>query len=222
MKILEYGYYDIASSEHETKEAIKASLEFNPATVFVLPTYIKCCKSIIADKSKLGTTIDYPFGLSSLDSRLCEIEKSIKCGVDIIDLIAPSHSLCNRKYDKLRTDINESKSLCDRYGVQLRYTIDYKTYSSELLYKVAQILLAHKIDTIYPSNNWSLDNIIDNILVSMLIGQKIKFLNVIVNGNAWNNDQIDLIVNNNNILIYKTNNIFTLEKIYNKLLKSVY
>ena len=56
-----------------------------------------------------------------------------------------------------------------------------------------------------------MDNISDNIIVSMML-QKNKNLNVISMVRAWTDDQIDLILSNENLFAYKTNNIYTLEK----------
>jgi len=44
-------------------------------------------------------------------------------------------------------------------------------------------------------------------------------MNVIVNGQAWTDEHIDLILSNPNINSYKTTNIYTLEKIFNKIKK---
>lgn len=211
---IEYAQYDIASDETEVKDYVKSALKYKLSAIFVLPSYLKCVKNIVAHTTKLGCPIDFPFGLSTTECRLCAIETAIKSGAQIIEIIAPSHALCNRKYDKFRNDINETKALCDRNNVELRYTIDYRTYTSDLLYKVAQILAAHQIETIYPSNNFFLDNISDNILVSMLISQKIPVMSVIINGNAWHNDHVDLLLNNQNITNYRTNNLYFLEKLY--------
>ena len=32
---------------------------------------------------------------------------------------------------------------------------------------------AHQVDTVYPSNNYMLDNILDNLIASMLLSKKI-------------------------------------------------
>jgi hypothetical protein len=68
----------------------------------------------------------------------------------------------------------------------------------------------------YPSVNYLLDNISDNILVSMLINQKNPKIKIIVNGSAWTDDHINTIFNNPKIYGYKTSNIYTFEKLFLK------
>jgi deoxyribose-phosphate aldolase len=218
MKILEYGYYDFASNESETKEAVSRVAKYKINTISILPYYIKSAKLLIKDHNiQLGTVIDYPFGLSDLKSRISAVDTAIKAGVDIIEIVAPTHLLCNRKYDKFRDDINTHRDICEQSGVEIRYTIDYRVFTLDLLYKVAQILVGHRIKTIYPSSNYFLDNLSDNILASALINKKIDNINVIVNGNAWTDKHADLILSHKQIYGYKTNNVYVLEALATKL-----
>ena len=120
-----------------------------------------------------------------LKSRAIATENAIKSGAKIIDIVGPSYYLCNRKYDKFREDIRVLKELCDQYSVSLRYFLEYRVFSYDLLYKAAQILLDNGIMTILPSTGYSLDEINDNILASALINKKIPNIKIICNGNIW-------------------------------------
>jgi deoxyribose-phosphate aldolase len=211
MNILEYGYYDVAANDIEVKQNIAKAVKLSVDVVSVLPSYLRAIKNLLKDSQTiLSTVIDYPFGLSSIESRRVETENALKAGAKIIELVAPNHALCNKKYDKFRKDINEQKALCDRHNAELRYIIDYRTYTEYMLYKITTMVAAHQIDTIYPSNNYMLDNIVDNLIASMMIAKKVPYINVVVNGNAWNEKQLSLI-EKTDIYGYKTNNILTLE-----------
>ena len=211
MNILEYGYYDVAANDIEVKQNVAKAVKLSVDVVSVLPSYLRAIKNLLKDSETiLSTVIDYPFGLSSIESRRVETENALKAGAKMIELVAPNHALCNKKYDKFRKDINEQKALCDRHNAELRYIIDYRTYTEYMLYKITTMVAAHQIDTIYPSNNYMLDNIVDNLIASMMIAKKVSYINVIVNGNAWNEKQLNLI-QKTDIYGYKTNNILTLE-----------
>lgn len=211
MNILEYGYYDVAANDIEVKQNVAKAVKLSVDVVSVLPSYLRAIKNLLKDSETiLSTVIDYPFGLSSIESRRVETENALKAGAKMIELVAPNHALCNKKYDKFRKDINEQKALCDRHNAELRYVIDYRTYTEYMLYKITTMVAAHQIDTIYPSNNYMLDNIVDNLIASMMIAKKVPYINVIVNGNAWNEKQLNLI-QKTDIYGYKTNNILTLE-----------
>lgn len=215
---IEYGYYDFASDEKETKENIQQAVNFKPYLISVLPQYVKIIKKTIPSDTILSTIIDYPFGLSDYSSREESVKIAIQNGASCIELLCPNHALCNRKYDKFRLEIDVLKNLCDLHNVQLRYVLEYKVYTLELLYKITDILYLKNLPTIYPSASYSLDSIVDNILVSMMLKKKNPKLNIVVNGQAWNNQHIDLILANDNINTYKTTNIHTLENLYYKII----
>lgn len=219
MKILEYAYYDLATNENEAKDTIKKALSFQPNSISVLPYYIRYIRPVIFGKTELSCVIDYPFGLSESSARILCVEQAIKDGADIIELVMASPLLCNRKYDKLRKECEIYANICASSNVQARCILEYKIFAPELLYKAASILNEFNINMIYPSANFLIDNITDNILAGMLIYKKNPKINVIFSGSAWTDEHIDILLNNESIYGYKTNNIYTLEKIYKKINK---
>jgi hypothetical protein len=87
-----------------------------------------------------------------------------------------------------------------------------------LLYRVSQILLDLGIDTIYPSTGYLLDDINDNIIATALINKKVP-INIICNGNIWNNSQINNI-SQSKIYGIKVNSINALDLLNQNNIKS--
>ena len=217
---LEYGYYDFASGEKETKEIVEKAATYGPSTISVLPQYLKVVKKSIPEHIRLGTIIDYPFGLSGSLERENALQLAIKNGARSIEVICPNHSLCNRKYDRFRLEVDCFRKTCIDNMVDLKYVLEYKTFTLNLLYKISEILYLKKLPAMYPSTGFFLDSISDNILVSMMLKKKNPNLNIIVSGQAWTDQHVDLILSNDQISSYKTTNIYTLEKITDKILQN--
>ncbi len=217
LRYVEYGYYDFSSNEKETKDFVLESIQYSPSTISVLPQYVKYVKKNIPRDVKLGTIIDYPFGLADYDERENALRKAIKHGVDSIEVVCPNHALCNRKYDRFRLEVDIFKQICFDNQIDLKYVLEYKTFTLPLLHKIADILYTKKLNTIYPSTSYSLDGISDNILVSMMLLKKNPNLNIIVNGQAWTDAHVELILSNEQIFAYKTSNIHILEKLSHKI-----
>lgn len=213
MNTIEFCNYDIASNEIEFKEIITKAVANKPSVISVLPSYIKLSKSLVPEHIKTSCVIDYPFGSSDLKTRLSSTEYAIKNGAQVIELVAPSFFLCHRKYDKFREDIDSHIELCFKYNTELRYILEYRIFTSELLCKAAQILLAHKIKIIYPSTGYFLDELSDNMLASALINQKVADINIVINGNIWNPKHIQTLKSNKHIYGCKTNNLYSLHDI---------
>lgn len=191
--IIEYSIYDIAISDEELKKNLNEVVTYNPSTISVLPANIKLAKNIISSTNKnikISTCIDYPLGIFDTKTRNMALESAIKSGADIVSVCAQSYFFCNRKYDKFREDIRSNLEICSKNNVKLRYFLEYRVFTYELLYRVSQILLDLGVDTIYPSTGYLLDDINDNLVAAALINKKVP-INIICNGNIWNNSQIN-------------------------------
>jgi len=199
MKYIEYAHYDIASNERETKTLVQEAAQFQPDTISVLPTYLRSIKNVCGDVTSLSTIIDFPYGIMDLKNRLSAVETAIKNGANIIEIVAPSFFLCNRKYDKFREDIDKTLDICTKNNVELRYVLEYRIFTLDLMYKASQILSVHGINVLYPSSGHSLDNLSDNILACGLISKKIDKIQFICNGNTWNDTHAELLHKNDQI-----------------------
>ena len=188
--ITEFSVYDLATSDEELKNILKEIQNINLDTICVFLNHVKLVRNNLNNSNtKISTVIDYPLGISDTKSRVFMIEAAAKQGAEIINVVAQPHYLCNRKYDKFREDIKYVKEACEKHGVELRYILEYRIFTYDLLYKVSLILSGAGIQTIYPSTGYFLDDINDNILACALINKKVK-INIISNGNIWNQDQI--------------------------------
>lgn len=217
--LLEYAYHDIINGDNESKQILSDLIKFPIDAISVLPPYLKLAKTIVPDYIKISTPIDFPLGIMDSKTRYDTIDICIKNGAKIIDLVCPVYYLCNRKYDKFREDIKNNSELCRKYGVEIRYILEYRIYSYDLLYKMAQILVSYGISAAYPSTGYLLDDINDNILASVLINKKVADINMICNGNIWNNSQLSL-VQKTNLYGLRVNSINALELITKNILKS--
>ena len=195
--LIEYANYDISNNDNELKAEFDIINKLNVNTVSVLPCHTKLAKSNLKSSIKIATVIDYPLGYSSISSRSSNIVSSIKEGSSIIELVIPSHFLCNRKYDKIKSDIETQYKICNEAGIEIRYILEYRIFQVDSLYKISQLLKANSIDTILPSTGFFLDDINDNLIVGALISKKIPDMKIIYNGKIWNEKHYSLILNSN-------------------------
>lgn len=212
---IEYAHFDIASNEQEIKNELNLINKYDISVVSVLPHYIKSAKQILKPDTSISCPIDYPCGILDTKSRVCATESIIKLGANIVDIVVPSYFLSNRKYDKFRDDIKNIKNITDQYKVKLRYIIEYRVYSYDLLYRICQILMDYGIDNVLPSTGFGLDDISDNIIAAALINKKIPKLNIICNGNIWTEKHINL-VEKANLSSIRVNSINAVELLHKK------
>ena len=211
---LEYANYDVASNEAEFKENLIQASKYSPSVISVLPSFLKVAKSNIGENTKLATVIDFPFGVMDSDTRNLSVANSIKNGAQIIEMVVPSYYLCNRKYDKIKQDIIAQHQTCLYSNVEIRYILEYRVFSLDVLCRVAQLLLNNNIMTIVPSTGQLLDDISDNLIASAMIQKKVPALNIIANGNIWNDRHVELI-KSQKLYGFRTYSLNSLQKIAN-------
>lgn len=195
--IIEYANFDIANNDTELKTEIGYACQFNINTISVLPNSLKTIRSMVPDNISISTPIDFPLGSSDPKSRISQIEFASKNGANKVDILIPTYFVCNRKYDKLRDDIKSNTELCQKLNMSIRYVLEYRVFTYDTLYKVAQIIGSYGITEVFPSSGYMLDNIMDNILAGVMINKKVPNINIICNGNIWNDAQIDNIIKTN-------------------------
>jgi deoxyribose-phosphate aldolase len=192
--IIEYENHDISVNHQELKNQIIEACKYMPNSISVLPQNLKLLKDLLGEEFQISCPIDSPLGSSDISSRSCMIEYAIKNKVNQLDIMLPTHFVCNRKYVKLREDIENAKKISINENIRIRYILEYRVFNEETLHKVCQILAINNIYDIMPSSGFRLDNIYDNILAASIINKKNKKMNITVNGNIWNEKHIDDII----------------------------
>jgi deoxyribose-phosphate aldolase len=187
--LLEFCQHDHTLNEHENKEIVLEAIKYKPNLISVFSYYAKSISQLTS--IPVCSPIDFPTGISDSKTRLNMAEFAIKHGARALDVTYPAQLISNRKYDKLREDVKNFNNLGIENNVDIRYILEYRKYSYELLYKVSQILLDFGVSTILLSTGYFLDDINDNIIAASMIVKKNPNINIILTGNLWNSNQIN-------------------------------
>lgn len=187
---LEY-YLDCFLNDQEIKDTLNSIKSIQKIDSILINEHQYRLSKLFFNPSKINIYCDFPLGLSTADIRLKNLE-SISNKSSIISIQAPSCFLINRKYDKIRKEIEQIKNIIPK-DTEIRYIVDYRKYNHNILNKFCSILKENNIHTVYPSTTFFLDNIYDNIIASKYLEKNSK-IKVIFNGNFWTQDHVDLII----------------------------
>lgn len=195
---IEYACYDSSITEIETRSNIEKAFKSGIKNISVFPYSVSTAKSVVDDASILNISvpIDFPYGLSDIKTRNFAITQTCKQKIQKIDLFIPSKILTNRKYDKFREDIKSNLDICSENNIQLRYILEYRIFSHEVLAKACSILMDFGVDTVLPSSGHMIDDISDNLIACNYLHTKAN-IKTICNGNIYNDKQVQSIKNAN-------------------------
>lgn len=184
---------DTSISDTEAKQLILEAIKY-PINSITVPYYlIKSIKNMVPSNIDISCLIDYPLGVSDSKTRRFAVEQAHKNGINSIDITIPQSLAANRKYDKIREDIKNINEFCAPNNLQLKYILEYRIFDHHCLKKVCEIFDDFNIQYVYPSTNYFIDNLADNILASIFLHQNSKNLNVICTGNIWTEKHFETI-----------------------------
>jgi deoxyribose-phosphate aldolase len=190
---IEYYTNSIDDKEIDIKNNIDNILPYNISAVSAPLSQIRFIKKNF-ETLKCGCFVDYPLAYCDINRRQDLILDAIKVAhIDFINIPIPFFTIINRKYDKFRDDIKKNLTVCSEAGVELRYMLEYRKFDHALLCKVCDILIKEGVEIIYPSTGFFIDNLHDNLIACAYLNEKTG-IKTIVNGNAWNKDQLDNLV----------------------------
>lgn len=212
MKYIEYAIYDLDYSDTEFKKNISDAVRFNVNCISVPVAYNRLCRTLIKDTNiLLSNSIDYPLGIMDTDSRKISIENHINNGAQKIDIVIQNNLLNLKKYDKIKIDIEQNLTVCNKYNIPLYYYIEYRVFTHQSLIKVCELLYSCGIQNVYISTGYRLDNPEDNLIAVTLIKSKSP-INVIFTANLWTEKHAE-IIKKNKIDCFRTSSLETLRLI---------
>ena len=211
---IDFALSDMESNETAAKEIVLEAISCGINSITVPYYLIKPIRTIVpanADQPiALSCFIDYPLGISDSKTRRHAIEQAHKSGVVAIDLAMPRPLVANRKYERIREDMRICSEFCIEKNIHMRYILEYRTFDHQCLKKICDICEEYKITHIYPSTNYFIDNLADNILASIFLHQNSKDINILCTGNIWTDKHFETILKSG-LFGFRTNAIHSLK-----------
>lgn len=178
-----YGYHV------DYKEIIKLIKYFEFHGVAVPVYAVKDLRQQLNSDTIISIPIDYPLGLSSIESKLQEICAAKEVGADAVDYM-PNPYLLSTDPNFLQHEIKRVIQMCAHHRLLVRAFLDCNRFQSCTY--LAKMLWKHGVRAFYPvvgyHNTDLSDTIIDARMLSTQVGGDIIF-----NGYIWRPDQLELV-----------------------------
>lgn len=209
---IDFAIIDTDINETVAKDTIKYITDNNLANSITVPFFFgRSAKLYIDNKNiNLSCFVDFPLGISDQESRIATVKSAIKSGFNSIDITMPQNLAANRKYNKIREDIQAIIDIKNTTNTTIRYILEYRKFDHHCLKKICEIFDTMGIQYVFPSSGYFLDNLADNILASIFLYQNSKDIKVISTGNIWQDKHFDTLIKSG-LFGFRTTSIHTLE-----------
>jgi len=114
---MDYNYHDIAKmidhsllnptlSAEELEKGCRLAVQYDVATVCIMPYYLKRCAEILAgSRVKPGTTIGFPHGGHATAIKAAEAKQAVADGAEELDMVVNISAVLSGNWDYVRQDI---------------------------------------------------------------------------------------------------------------------
>ncbi len=133
----------------------------------------KVDSGLLVGNTYLSSIIDFPYGISDTQVRLHQIFLSSSRGASISDIVLNTHDLESKNMFSIMKDLKTCLTGAKTKDMDLRPVIEYRVSEEKFIFQLCEEIASLGISQIVIGTGAIVDDIIDNIILSKLIEQKI-------------------------------------------------
>ena len=154
-----YIDYSVLKPEFTTEEIInltKDGVQLKCATICINPAYLELCSPFVkGSETTLCPVCDFPFGTSSTESRLKQIETAAKYNtVKEIDIVANFGLIRSGDYDAVTNDLKACAETAHKYGKELKVIFETDALNEEQVRKTCRCCINAGVDFVKTSTGF--------------------------------------------------------------------
>lgn len=158
-ELAEYIDYSVLKpefTESEIIDLVKDGVRLGCATICINPGYIELCEPYVkGSATMLCPVCDFPFGTSSTESKLKQIEIAAKSdSVKEVDVVANFGWIRGGKYDKVTKEMKACAELCHRYGRKIKVILETDALTQEQVRKTCKCCIEASVDFVKTSTGF--------------------------------------------------------------------
>ncbi|ABM80810.1 deoxyribose-phosphate aldolase [Hyperthermus butylicus] len=124
------------SSVSELEKAIRELEELNLRCLIISPTHLRLARE--KTNKCLGVVVGFPFGYSTIEAKIKELEDSIALGAQEIDYVANTQLLLAGRTEEYLNEIRAAITICRDSGVKCKVIIEAPALPRNLLVEIVE------------------------------------------------------------------------------------
>ena len=155
-KYIDYSVLKPEFTEQEIVDLTKDGVSLGCATICINPVYMDLCGSYVkGSETMLCPVCDFPFGTSSTESKVKQIEIVAKYDtVKEIDVVANFGWIRGGMYDKVTDDIKACADMAHQYGRKLKVIFETDALNEDQVRKACQCVVKAGADFVKTSTGF--------------------------------------------------------------------
>ncbi len=144
------------ATKDDIRQLCKEALEYNFRAVSVNLSYLSLALQLLEGSSiKVGSTIGFPFGSTSIKSKVSELKEAIRLGADELDAVINIGYLRSNDLEHLRKEVISIVEMAKSFGdITVKILIETGYLNREEIINIANIVREAKADYIKTSTGF--------------------------------------------------------------------
>jgi deoxyribose-phosphate aldolase len=140
----------------EIRRYIQEGIDYHCKTVCVNPSSLDIAAELTKDTdTKICVVCDFPFGLSTTESKVRQAEEYCKRGdVYELDIVANFGWIRSGKYDAVTADLKAVVDACHRYGTAVKVILETDTLNEEQIRQACECAIRANADFVKTSTGF--------------------------------------------------------------------
>jgi deoxyribose-phosphate aldolase len=155
-KYIDYSVLKPEFTEQEIIDLTKDGVKHGCATICINPGYMDLCNPYVkGSETMLCPVCDFPFGTSSTESKVKQIEIVAKYdSVKEVDIVANFGWIRAGMYDKVAEDLRACAETAHKYGRKIKAIFETDALNEEQVRKTCRCCIEAKIDFVKTSTGF--------------------------------------------------------------------
>lgn len=153
---IDYSVLKPEFTEQEIIDLTKDGVQLGCATICINPGYMDLCEPYVkGTDTMLCPVCDFPFGTSSTESKIKQIEIVAKYdSVKEIDVVANFGMIRGGQYDKVTEDLKACSEAVHKYGREIKVIFETDALTEEQVRKTCQCCIEAGVDFVKTSTGF--------------------------------------------------------------------
>ncbi|MBT1173483.1 deoxyribose-phosphate aldolase [Bifidobacterium sp. MA2] len=145
---IDYSVLKPEFTEDQIVALTKDGVELGCATICINPGYMDLCEPYVkGSDTMLCPVTDFPFGTSSTESKVAQIEQVAKYdSVKEVDIVANFGWLRGGQYDKVTADLEACAKAAHKYGREIKAILETDALNEEQIRKGCECIIEAGVD----------------------------------------------------------------------------
>lgn len=153
---IDYSVLKPELTPQQIREFTQDGVSLGCATICINPSYIDICKPYVENtNTKLCPVIDFPFGTSSLESKMKQIDIVARYdAVSEIDLVANFGLIRAGLYDEVYKELKNCADWAHKFGKKIKVILETDVLTDEQIKSACQCCIKANVDFIKTSTGF--------------------------------------------------------------------